>query len=217
VDLASYADLAIDLVNTRDTGQGDLLRDLDGLRALLGRRPDLGGRVGHRDLDTMRDLRDQLRAVFVAGDEDEAVERLNALLIQHPIHPQLTRHDARSWHVHLNEAGSVPDRYAARAAMGLAVQVDEHGIERLGVCRAEGCERVFFDGTANRSRRYCTDRCARTQALPRLAMSEPVPSPRRSGEDRNGHAVTGPNGRPRRQDDGDGRPVRKTAARDGGQ
>jgi predicted RNA-binding Zn ribbon-like protein len=228
VDLASYADLAIDLVNTRDPDRGDLLQDLDGLRALLARRPDLGGRVGHRDLDTVRELREQLRAVFVAagaGDQDEAIERLNALLIQHPIHPQLTRHDARSWHVHLNEAGSVPDRYAARAAMGLAVQVDEHGIERLGVCRAEDCGRVFFDGTANRSRRYCTDRCASTHTLKRLAMSEPVPSPRRSGEDKNGHGVPGRNGRPSeagaegrgRRHDGDGRPAGKTAARDGGQ
>ncbi|GAA2419328.1 CGNR zinc finger domain-containing protein [Actinomadura vinacea] len=162
MDLASYADLAIELVNTQDRA-GDALRDLDGLHALLARRPHLNGRIGHRDLDTVRGLRAQLRAVFVAasgGDEDEAIERLNSLLIQHPIHPQLARHQDHGWHMRLNEAGSVPDRYAARAAMGLAVKVAEHGIDRLGVCRADGCGRVFFDTTASRSRRYCSDRCA---------------------------------------------------------
>jgi len=215
VDLASYADLAIELVNTRDPERGDALRDLDGLRALFAHRPHLGGRVGHRDLDTVLQLREQLRAVFVAaseGNEDEAIDRLNSLLIQHPIHPQLARHDALSWHMHLNEGGSVPDRYAARAAMGLAVKVDEHGMDRLGVCRAEGCDRVYFDSTANRSRRYCSDRCAAVQR----SLGEPVPSPRQSG-DANGRSLQGAAPRRSRRHGGDGRPAGKTAARDGGQ
>ncbi|MFI6521723.1 CGNR zinc finger domain-containing protein [Spirillospora sp. NPDC050679] len=162
MDLSSYADLAIELVNTRGPA-GDALRDLDGLRALLHGRPHLGGRIAHRDLDGLRALRGQLREIFAfaaAGNADAAIDRLNTLLIQHPVHPQLSGHDDLGWHLHLNEGGSIPDRYAARAAMGLAVQISDHGLERLGVCRAEGCDRVFFDTTANRSRRYCSDRCA---------------------------------------------------------
>lgn len=162
MNLASYADLAIDLVNTRRP-DGDDLRDLDGLRALLAHRPHFGGRIAHRDLDAMRELRAQLRAIFDAaarGHEDDAVERLNAMLIHHPVHPQLARHGGQDWHLHFNDAGSVPDRYAARAAMGLAAKIAAQGPGRLGICRAEGCERVFFDTTANRSRRYCSDRCA---------------------------------------------------------
>ncbi|XRQ04201.1 CGNR zinc finger domain-containing protein [Actinomadura welshii] len=162
MNLASYADLAIDLVNTRRPQEDDL-RDLDGLRALLANRPHLGGRLAHRDLHAMRELRGQLRAIFVSaarGDEDDAVDRLNTLLIHHPVHPQLTRHDGREWHLHFNEAGSIPDRYAARCAMGIAAKVAEQGIGRFGLCKADGCERVFFDATANRSRRYCSDRCA---------------------------------------------------------
>jgi predicted RNA-binding Zn ribbon-like protein len=54
----------------------------------------------------------------------------------------------------------VPDRYAAGASMGLAVYVSTHGIERLGVCQAPLCGKVYFDTTANRSRRHCSDRCA---------------------------------------------------------
>lgn len=167
VDLASYADLAIELVNTQRP-DGDGLRDLDGLHALLMGRPHLGGRTAHRDLDAMRDLRAQLRAIFVAaadGAEEDAIDRLNSLLIHHPTHPQISAHDGQGWHLHLNEGGSIPDRYAARAAMGLAVKVGEQGLDRLGICRAEGCERVFFDTTAGRSRRYCSDRCAERAAM----------------------------------------------------
>ncbi|MGI5167727.1 CGNR zinc finger domain-containing protein [Spirillospora sp. CA-253888] len=162
MDLSSYADLAIELVNTQDPAR-DTLRDLDGLRALLQDRPHLGGRIAHRDLDGLRALRGQLRAIFVsaaAGDDEDAIDRLNSLLIQHPVHPQLSGHDGLGWHLHLNEGGSIPDRYAARAAMGLAVQISDHGLDRLGVCRAADCGRVFFDTTADRSRRHCFDRCA---------------------------------------------------------
>ncbi|MFI0355490.1 CGNR zinc finger domain-containing protein [Actinomadura sp. 9N407] len=219
MDLASYADLAIELVNTRDRG-GDALRDLQGLDTLLADRPHLGGRIGHRDLDTMRSLRDQFRAIFAAagaGDGDEAVDRLNTLLIQHPVHPQLSRHDDRDWHVHLNEGGSIPDRYAARAAMGLAVRIGEQGVDRLGLCAADGCGRVFFDTTTGRSRRYCSDRCAAGRHG--VAAADRPPQAR----------VTEPllhrhNGRPNGQNsgqngaqDGADRPAGKTANRDGGQ
>ena len=162
MNLASYADLAIDLVNTQRPPDDDL-RDLDGLRTLLAHRPHLGGRIAHRDLHAMRELRAELRTIFVSasrGDEDDAVDRLNTLLIRHPVHPQIARHDGHDWHLHFNEAGSIPDRYAARAAMGLAAKVADRGIGRFGLCRAEGCERVYFDTTANRSRCYCSDRCA---------------------------------------------------------
>ncbi|WP_067490247.1 CGNR zinc finger domain-containing protein [Actinomadura hibisca] len=162
MDLSSYADLAIELVNTQDPA-GDTLRDLDGLRALLHDRPHLGGRIAHRDLDGMRALRGQLRQIFAsaaAGHDADAIDRLNSLLIQHPVHPQLSGHDDQDWHLHLNEGGSIPDRYAARAAMGLAVKISDHGLDRLGACRAAGCDRVFFDTTANQTRRYCSDRCA---------------------------------------------------------
>jgi predicted RNA-binding Zn ribbon-like protein len=162
VDLASYAELVIELVNTQDPVQ-DSLRDLDSLQELLKIRPHLSGRVTRRDLDVMRDLRSELRTIFtsaVAGRHEDAMERLNSLLIQHPIHPQISGHDGQDWHMHLTESGSVPDRYAAGASMGLAVYVSTHGIERLGVCQAPLCGKIYFDTTADRSRRHCSDRCA---------------------------------------------------------
>jgi predicted RNA-binding Zn ribbon-like protein len=162
VDLASYADLVIELVNTQDPAE-DSLRDLDTLRDLLTIRPHLSGRVTRETLEAMRDLRTELRAIFVAaatGDGDRAIERLNTLLIQHPVHPQIANHDGQRWHLHLTESGSVPDRYAAGAAMGLAVKISDQGIDRLGICRADSCSNVYFDTTTNKSRRYCSDRCA---------------------------------------------------------
>jgi predicted RNA-binding Zn ribbon-like protein len=162
VDLASYADLVIELVNTQDPAE-DSLRDLDTLRELLTIRPHLSGRVTRETLEAMRDLRTELHAIFVAaatGHQDDAIERLNTLLIQHPVHPQVSRHDGQCWHVHLTESGSVPDRYAAGAAMGLAVKISDQGIDRLGICQAEACANIYFDTTTNKSRRYCSERCA---------------------------------------------------------
>jgi predicted RNA-binding Zn ribbon-like protein len=62
--------------------------------------------------------------------------------------------------VHYTETGSVADRYAAGAVMGLAVVLSDLGIDRIGVCAAEGCNGVFIDDTPDRSRAYCSDKCA---------------------------------------------------------
>lgn len=162
MDIASYADLVTELVNTQDPAK-DSLRDLDSLRELLTIRPHLTGRVTRESLEAMRDLRVELRAIFVeasTGHEEEAIDRLNTLLIQHPVHPQISSHDGQRWHLHLTESGSVTDRYAAGAAMGLAVKISDQGIERLGVCQSDTCDNIYFDTTKNRSRRYCSERCA---------------------------------------------------------
>jgi predicted RNA-binding Zn ribbon-like protein len=162
VELASYADLAVRLVNT-STPDHDRLADLDGLRGLLTLGPHLNGRVGRPDLEAMRQLRADLRAIFesvAAGDEFDAADRLNALLLRHPVHPQISGHDGQRWHLHITESGSVPDRYAAGAAMGLAVYVSTEGLDRLAICESEPCRNVFIDTSSNRSRRFCSDVCA---------------------------------------------------------
>ncbi|MBT2208417.1 MULTISPECIES: ABATE domain-containing protein [Actinomadura] len=186
MDLASYADLAVDLVNTCRPHR-DELRDLEGLRALLLRRPYLAGRTARRDLDAMRELRAELRAVFVSaarGDELDAIERLNTLLIRYPVHPIVTRHDGQGWHLHLNEDGSVPDRCAARAAMGLAARISSRGIDALGVCRAEGCERAYLTPATERAPRYRCERCAGRPGMPAgCPPSVPLVSIRRRARD----------------------------------
>jgi predicted RNA-binding Zn ribbon-like protein len=165
VDLSSYAELAVRLVNTASLGHdgGDLLASMDGLRSLVADREHLSHGISRGDLDALRMLRDEFRGFFVAcsqGNGPEAAARLNELLIQYPVHPQLSGHDGQPWHVHYTESGSVSDKYAAGAATGLAVRLTELGIDRFGVCQAAPCSGVFIDTSAGRTRRYCSDRCA---------------------------------------------------------
>lgn len=164
MDLNSYAELAVRLVNTAGGAgeDGDRLASLDGLRALVAEREHLNIGVTRSDLDALRSLRAEFRAFFVAcadGDGEDAAARLNALLIQHPVHPQLSGHDGQRWHVHYTEIGSVADKYAAGAVMGLAVRLTDLGIDRFGVCQAAGCRGVFIDVSTSNTRRYCSDRC----------------------------------------------------------
>lgn len=185
MDLTTYADLAVRLVNTADPTRPELeqLSDLESLREFLRNRPHLRPRVTRQDLDGMRALRDELREVFEdieRSEDDSAIDRLNALLVQHPVHPQISGHDGQRWHLHLTESGSVTDQYAAQAAMGLAILITTLDIDRLGVCQASPCREVFLDTSTNRSRRYCSERCASRanvaayRARQREAVRQPV-------------------------------------------
>ena len=165
MDLNSYAELAVRLVNTAGGGgeEGDRLASLDGLRDLVADRQHLSKGITRNDLEALLGLRAEFRAFFEAcsaGAGSDAAAILNALLIQHPVHPQLSWHDGQPWHVHYTESGSVADRYAAGAVMGLAVVVSDLGLDRFGVCRAPGCGGVFIDVSIGRDRAYCSEKCA---------------------------------------------------------
>ncbi|WP_424536097.1 CGNR zinc finger domain-containing protein [Sphaerisporangium viridialbum] len=160
MDLTSYAELAVLLVNGEDA-----LGSLEGARRFLVQagRAGQAGRLTRADLDVLRELRRELAAVFAAAarhDEQNAVDRLNALLTRHPVHPQISRHDGQRWHLHLTEGGRLSDEYAAGAIMGLTALVTELGVDRLGLCQASPCRRAYLDTSSNRSRRYCSERCA---------------------------------------------------------
>jgi predicted RNA-binding Zn ribbon-like protein len=170
VDLSSYAELAVRLVNTASLGHegGDQLTTLDGLRALVADREHLNHGISRVDLEALRQLRTEFRGFFVAcsrGDGTEAAARLNELLIQYPVHPQLSGHDGQAWHVHYTESGSMSDKYAAGAAMGLAVRLADLGLDRFGLCQAAPCQGVFIDTTPEGTRRYCSRRCADRASL----------------------------------------------------
>jgi len=165
VDLTSYAELAVRLVNSAENGEGrdDSLGNPDALRALIADRPDLHGHITHHDVAALRQLRDELAAIFMAtaaGDEAAAAGRLNALLIRHPVQPVMSGHDNQRWHLHLSDGGSVADRYAASAIFGLVTIITQFGADRLGTCTLASCHGVFLHPGSNRSRRYCSDHCA---------------------------------------------------------
>jgi len=171
MELASYADMAVRLVNTEEPGrQRDGLTTVEAVRALFS-RGSRGMRLSDEsDLPRLRSVRVRLRAVFESaaeGDESRAVNLLNELLTEYPISPIVSGHgllesDGRThWHLHLAEnAGTATALYAALAGMGLAVHLTEHGVDRLGICQAAPCRNAYLDTSTNRSRRYCSDRCA---------------------------------------------------------
>lgn len=165
MDFTSYAELAVRLVNTDcpDHGHRDGLVSVDGYRRFTAGMPQLNSRVTPGDLEALTYLKADLRLMFTAaaaGRSEEVVERLNALLIRYPFHPEIAQHDGQSWHLHLAESGCAADKYATRAVVGLTGIVTQMGPQRLGSCADAACQGVFIDASTNRSRRFCSDRCA---------------------------------------------------------
>lgn len=157
MDFAYYAQEAARLVNAD-------LSDLDSLRGALSDREWYASRLTPRDLAKLRTMQSLLREVFetaAAGDEPGTVQLLNNLLGRFRIAPRISGHDAQSWHLHVTANGAaVGDDLAAEAIMGLAITLIDYGADRLGTCAADWCDNVYLDTSPNRSRRYCSDRCA---------------------------------------------------------
>jgi predicted RNA-binding Zn ribbon-like protein len=171
VELAYYSDYAVRLVNTEDPARGkDSLTAVEAVRDLFGVNQSAARRATDADVTRFRSVRARLRAVFEAadtGDETLAVDLLNSLLLEFPVSPQISGHDFRDddgrplWHMHLaDHPSNATAGYAAIAAMGLAFHLTEYGVDRLGLCEAPPCRNAYLDTSTNRSRRYCSDRCA---------------------------------------------------------
>lgn len=171
MELAYYSDYAVRLVNSEEPERGtDELTSVDAVRALFGASTQAAARSTDADVPRLRAVRTRLRGVFEAadeGDEVRAVDLLNALLLEYPVSPQISGHEhldttgRPDWHMHLaDHAATATAGYAATACMGLAFQLTELGVNRLGICEAAPCRNAYVDTSTNRSRRYCSDRCA---------------------------------------------------------
>jgi predicted RNA-binding Zn ribbon-like protein len=163
VNLSSYAELAVRLANTavQAPGEPDPLGSAAACANALG--DCLTGPVTRRDLLVLQHLREEFNAIFTAaarGAGQDAMDRMNALLVRFPIQPELVSHDDQRWHVHLASHGSVSDQFAAGAVIGVALTVSLVGVGRLGVCAIASCPRVFLDSSPGKSRRYCTEHTA---------------------------------------------------------
>ncbi|PJE96118.1 zf-CGNR multi-domain protein [Streptomyces carminius] len=171
MELSHYSDFAVRLVNTEQPRRGeDTLTSVEAVRALFGPGQTAARRATEADVTRLRNVRTRLRAVFTAaseGDQVGAVGLLNALLMEFPASPQISGHDHLDdrgrprWHLHLaDHPANATAGYAATACMGLAFHLTELGVERLGICQADPCRNAYLDTSTNRSRRYCSDRCA---------------------------------------------------------
>ncbi len=157
----SYTDrvvgVAAGLVNALTEGEhgGRPVRaDVERAATVLGRP------VAAAEATELARLAGQLRPVFLAAEEgatDRVAELVNALLADYRSEPRLSRHDGEPWHLHFTSAAGT--EWGAACATGLAVVVDGQATGRLGVCRADGCDRVYVDVSRNASRRFCSEAC----------------------------------------------------------
>ncbi len=147
------AGTAVALVNAVTTGAG--VSD-DGLAELLGAHRYLVPELAAADADRLRAWAHRLRPAF--GDTD-VIALLNGLLAEVPLRPHISDHGLDP-HLHYGEPGAgLVDRVRANTAFGLVLAVCEHGAERLGRCRATGCDRVYADVRRGPRRRYCSRAC----------------------------------------------------------
>lgn len=94
------------------------------------------------------------------GDLDTACTRLNEIMAESGAVPMLSRHDGESWHLHFHG----PDAdwataWAAPMATGLAVVLGNPAVDRLGVCQAPACDRIYIDVSRNGTRQFCSTSC----------------------------------------------------------
>ncbi|QYN34718.1 CGNR zinc finger domain-containing protein [Pseudonocardia sp. DSM 110487] len=147
------AGTAVDLVNAVTTGSG--VSDT-GLAGLLGTHRYLVPELSAADAGRLRAWAHRLRPAFGGT---EVIALLNGLLAEVSLRPHISDHGLGP-HLHYGEPGAdLVDRVRANTAFGLALAVCEHGAERLGRCRAVGCDRVYADVQRGPRRRYCSRAC----------------------------------------------------------
>lgn len=95
-------------------------------------------------------------------EEPVAAARVNEELTELPVSPSVVDHDEVGLHIHWTPAtATFDDQVITDILMALAQEICDNGVIRFGVCSATDCDRLFYDGTRNRSKRFCSDpRCA---------------------------------------------------------
>lgn len=163
--------LAADLVNLLTPGESAgrdyaapvgadrIARLEETLRRGGSRRP----RLSEAEADDMTTVAGRLRPVFEAvgsGEVDQAAETLNMLMARWNAQPRLDRHDNEPWHLHFHPAHvDYVHGWAAGLATGLAFVVGSELADRLGVCSAPACDRVYADTSRNGTKRFCSTAC----------------------------------------------------------
>jgi predicted RNA-binding Zn ribbon-like protein len=104
-------------------------------------------------------FRDVFTAIS-AGDPDSAAVTVNRLLVWTGARPELEKHDGSGWHLHFHSADrTLVNGWSAGCAAALAAVVGGPMYERLGVCTAPHCDRVYVDISRNGTRRFCSTAC----------------------------------------------------------
>ncbi len=152
---------AVHLVNTRDsTSDRDDLRTLPDLQRFV---TEVGIQVAPEahDLRVVRNLRDDLRAIFATDDLGLGMGLVNRLLVQFNSAPRLVNDAELGIHIHFEPVHlSLGHWLGAITAAGLMFHVCDQGLDRLGICASDKCKRAFIDTTKNGRKFYCSPRCS---------------------------------------------------------
>jgi predicted RNA-binding Zn ribbon-like protein len=175
VDFTSHVEaivaVAVNLVNAVTPGEArgrnfaePIGPDLQAaVREALGAGRSAPAAVSASEAAQLAQVAGWLRSVFDSierGDVDDAAITLNALLAETGARPQLDRHDGEPWHLHFHgSADSLVQGWAAGCATGLAIVLGTDMYDRLGVCTAPRCDRVYVDISRNGRRRFCSTSC----------------------------------------------------------
>lgn len=115
------------------------------------------------DVDQLAAYAASLREVFEhvdRGDMDAACGQANALLTSTGAVPVLARHDGEPWHLHFHAADApFAQGWAAAMTTSLAIVLGNTFADRIGVCSASTCDRVYVDTSRNGTRRFCSIAC----------------------------------------------------------
>ncbi|WP_326609313.1 CGNR zinc finger domain-containing protein [Streptomyces scopuliridis] len=160
------AGVATDLVNTSpvvQTTRGELLTDRAALARFLAEhdvRPDAladGRQPDDADLEDVRSLRGEIRAILEADAEEHVVEAASALVRRGGIGPSLYRdaEDRWQWYVATSPDTSVADELAVLMGTGLLGALRTLSHDRFRRCASPVCEGMFVDTSKAGRRRYC--------------------------------------------------------------
>ncbi len=156
---------AVELVNSAEPP--DTLTTLEQLDEWY-RRNEYSGRLDAdaQELEALRALRPQLRELFTGG-RDAAAERVNEMLARGAGAPAADP-PRRARLAHPRDRPRRAARTAAcyvETAMAMIDVIRADELSRLAVCADDGCEGLVLDLSRNRSRRFCSTRCANRNAV----------------------------------------------------
>jgi len=161
-DLLEALAACAELISTGRADDGEGLRGAADVQEFGERYAFRGIAAGPADVPRLRAHRARLDAIAAAcesGDDEAAIDMVNALLAETGAIPQIVAHDGRGPHVHVSRpSAQMADRIAAHLAMGLGELLVAGESRRVRSCASPACREVFVDLSRNRSRRYCDSR-----------------------------------------------------------
>ncbi|MFT7867544.1 MULTISPECIES: CGNR zinc finger domain-containing protein [Amycolatopsis] len=116
------------------------------------------------EAEAMVRVADELASIFASAaeaDYDGAAAGANRLMEHYAAQPRLVCHPGQDWwHLHFaGTRGGVAGEWAGACAAALAVVLGSAARDRLGICTAPRCDRVYVDTSHNGSRRFCSTAC----------------------------------------------------------